>query len=71
MKMADNRKQSVMVLGALLGALLGLGTAYLLMTEIPQEEKNKDKRVSPGDILKVSSSASAFIRALDDIRRSL
>jgi hypothetical protein len=72
--MNDNltKKQKVMILGSLVGAVLGAGTAYLLMTA-PSEVKpgEEPKPISGGDILALTGSAAVLIRKLDDFRRRL
>lgn len=63
-------KQRGMLLGALIGAVLGAGAAYLLMTA-PADlvEGEEPEPIKPRELLTLTGSAAVLLRKLDDIRR--
>jgi hypothetical protein len=66
----DSKKQRGLLLGSLIGALLGAGVAYLLMTapaNLPEGEEAEP--LSGGELLNLTAAAAVLIRKLDDIRR--
>lgn len=69
--MIFSKKQKALLIGALVGAVLGSGTAYLLMTAPADESKKKDEPVTATEILAVTGAAAALIRKFDDFRRKL
>ena len=63
-------KQRGMLIGALIGAVLGAGAAYLLMTAPSGlEEGEEPEPLDAGDLLALTGSAAVLIRKLDNIRR--
>ena len=62
-----SRQQWVLIVGALIGAILGAGAAYLLTTT-PREEYEP---VTATDLIGVTGSAAMLIRKMDDLRRKL
>jgi hypothetical protein len=64
------KKQRGILIGSIIGALLGAGTAFLLMTAPSNVEKDGEvESIKPGDLLTLVGSAAVLIRRLDDIRR--
>ena len=67
-----NTKQMGLAVGALIGAILGAGTAYLLITAPPANEDGEEhKPLSGRDLIGLTGSAALLIRKLDDIRRKI
>lgn len=63
-------KQRGMILGALIGALLGAGGAYLLMTAPKDLETGKEPAsVTAKDVISLTGAAAVLIRKIDDFRR--
>jgi gas vesicle protein len=62
------QKQRGLIVGALIGAILGAGAAYLLMTA-PADPEDKRKPLTGGELLSLTSAAAILIRKLDDVRR--
>ena len=60
----DNWKPKVLVIGALIGALVGLGTAYLLVSRGEEEEKLE---VTPAQGVKMGIAALTFLRQITQI----
>jgi hypothetical protein len=65
----DLKKQQGLLIGALVGAILGAGTAYLLMTAPSDLDEDERNPLSGGELLSLTSAAAVVIRRLDDIRR--
>lgn len=63
-------KQRGLLIGAIIGAVLGAGAAYLLLTAPSNLEEGQEvKPLSAKDLLGLTGTAAALIRKLDDIRR--
>ena len=66
----DSTKQRGLVFGALIGAILGAGAAYLLMTAPANLEEDEEPDALTGsELLSLTSAAAVLVRKLDDIRR--
>ncbi len=66
----DSTKQRGLVIGALIGAILGAGAAYLLMTAPANLEEDEEPDALTGsELLSLTSAAAVLVRKLDDIRR--
>lgn len=66
----DTKKQRGLIIGALIGAILGAGAAYLLLTSPASlEEGEEPDPITARDLLGLTSLAALLIRKLDDIRR--
>jgi NhaP-type Na+/H+ or K+/H+ antiporter len=62
-----SRQQLALIAGALIGAILGAGTAYLLTTTSREEYEP----VTATDLMSLTGSAAVLIRKMDDLRRKL
>lgn len=62
-----SKKQRGLLLGGIIGAVLGTGVAYLLMTA--PSDPDEDAPLTGGELLGLTSAAAILIRKLDDIRR--
>ncbi len=66
----DTKKmQRRLVIGGLIGAVLGAGAAYLLMTA--PSDPDEDAPLTGGELLSLTSASAILIRKIDDIRRRL
>ena len=65
----DVKRTRGLLTGAILGAILGAGAAYLLMTAPGDEEANEP--ITAKDLLSLTGVVAALIRKLDDIRRKI
>jgi H+/Cl- antiporter ClcA len=59
----ESWKTKALILGAVLGAVLGLASAYL-MTRTADETGGKPPEVSTGDVIKTSIAAIGLIRGI-------
>ncbi len=66
---SDSRLRKILMMGALLGAFLGAGVAYLLSVA-PNEEELEDP-ITPGELLGLTSVAALLFRRADTLRRKL
>jgi hypothetical protein len=66
----DTKRTQGLLIGAILGAILGAGAAYLLMTT-PGGDEEADEPVTAKDLLSLTGVVAALIRKLDDIRRKI
>ncbi|MCB0193194.1 MAG: hypothetical protein KDJ65_14715 [Anaerolineae bacterium] len=65
-------KQQKMALGALIGGLLGAGSAYLLMTAPKGAVEGEDpKPITAGDVISLTGAAAVLVRKIDDFRRKM
>lgn len=60
-----------LIFGALIGAILGIGTTFLLIRLPSDLDEEAPETISAKDILKLTSAAALLIRQLDDFRRRL
>jgi glucokinase len=61
----DNNKQTrILVIGAIVGALTGLGTAYLL---IQRSEEEEGLKLTPGEGVKLGVSVFSFLRQITQL----
>lgn len=58
----DNWKTKTLILGAVLGALLGLGSAYLLVRTA--EESGRRPEVSTGDAIRTGIAIIGLVRGV-------
>ncbi|MFN8453182.1 MAG: hypothetical protein U0401_00675 [Anaerolineae bacterium] len=57
-------------IGAIIGAILGAGAAYLLITSPANVEEGEEaKPLKAADLIALTSGAAALLRRLDDVRR--
>ena len=67
-----HKKQLGLVAGSIIGAVLGAGVAYLLLTNPAQSEPGEEpKELDAGDLLGLTTTAALFIRKIDDVRRKI
>jgi high-affinity Fe2+/Pb2+ permease len=59
----DNWKTKVLVLGAVVGALLGLGSAYLLV-RTAEESGGRPPEVGTGDAIKMLIAVIGLVRGI-------
>ncbi|MCG3209792.1 MAG: hypothetical protein FOGNACKC_03419 [Anaerolineae bacterium] len=64
------KKQTVLLAGGLIGAVLGAGVAYLLMTA-PSDPEKADEPITAGDLVSLTGAAAVIVRKVDDLRRRL
>ncbi|MCB0165441.1 MAG: hypothetical protein KDI79_14525 [Anaerolineae bacterium] len=70
MDLEPAKKKRGLALGALIGALLGAGGAYLLLT-VPKNlaPGEEPEPITAGDIISLTGAAAVLIRKIDDFRR--
>ncbi|MBU0510493.1 MAG: hypothetical protein KJ638_02180 [Chloroflexi bacterium] len=59
-----NRKTKILLIGAVIGALTGLGAAYLLIQQVDEEET---LQISPGEGVKLGVSIFSFLRQVTQL----
>jgi gas vesicle protein len=69
MELEARQKQGLLI-GALVGAVLGAGAAYLLVTAPADlEEGEEPKPITATELISFTSLVASLIRRLDDLRR--
>jgi len=67
-----DKKQLGLVAGSIIGAVLGAGTAYLLLTNPAEPEPGKEpEELDATDLLGLTATAALFIRKIDNVRRKI
>jgi len=66
---SDSRLRSILLVGALVGAILGAGAAYLL--SVAPSEDESDEPITPREILGLTSVAALLFRRVDKLRRKI
>jgi hypothetical protein len=61
---ADNWKPKVLLAGVAIGAVIGLGTAYLLINRVDEGEKLE---ISPAQGIKMGLAALTFLRQITQL----
>ncbi len=59
-----NWQTRILVIGAIVGALTGLGTAYLL---IQRSEEGESLNLTPGEGVKLGVSVFSFLRQISNL----
>jgi len=59
-----NWKTKILVIGAIIGAVTGLGAAYLLIQQADEEES---LQISPGEGVKLGVSVFSFLRQVTQL----
>jgi hypothetical protein len=66
-----DRKQRSLLIGALIGALLGAGAAYLFISTPTDLKPGEEPEITATDLLSLTGSAAVLLRKVDDFRRKL
>jgi hypothetical protein len=66
---SETKLKKGLLIGALIGAVLGTGMAYLLLTA-PSDEKT-DEPITGRELLGLTSLAALLVRRIDNLRRKL
>ena len=67
-----DKKQLGLVAGSIIGAVLGAGTAYLLLTNPAEPEPGEEpEQLDAVDLLGLTATAALFIRKIDNVRRKI
>lgn len=67
---SDSKLRNILLVGALVGAILGTGAAYLLSVA-PSDEEDEDDPITPKDILGLTGAAAILFRKTDNLRRKI
>ena len=68
----DTKQRLGLAAGALIGAVLGAGSAFLLLTAPDDSEESEEFEREPitgGELLSLTSTAAVLIRKVDNLRR--
>jgi hypothetical protein len=65
----EPRQRSILIVGALIGAVLGAGAAWLLTESVEKDPLRPRPPLRPGDLFKLTSQAAVLLREIDNMRR--
>jgi hypothetical protein len=64
----EPKQRNALLIGALIGAMLGAGTGWLLAQPVEGDSEEPRKPIRPGDVLKLVKTSVNLLRDLDDMR---
>jgi hypothetical protein len=64
----EPKQRNALLIGALIGAMLGAGTGWLLAQPVEGDIGEPRKPIRPGDVLKLVKTSVNLLRDLDDVR---
>jgi hypothetical protein len=64
----EPKQRNSLLIGALIGAMLGAGTGWLLAQPVEGDSDEPRKPIRPGDVLKLVKTSVNLLRDLDDMR---
>jgi hypothetical protein len=64
----EPKQRNALLIGALIGAMLGAGTGWLLAQPVEGDSDEPRKPIRPGDVLKLVKTSVNLLRDLDDMR---
>ncbi|UCC88612.1 MAG: hypothetical protein JSV81_04680 [Anaerolineales bacterium] len=67
----EPRQRNALIVGALVGAVLGAGTGWLLAQAADDDAGEAKQPIRPGDVLKFVRNAASLLRQLDDLRHRM
>lgn len=65
----DAKQTRALTIGAIIGAILGAGAAYLMVTNPVTHEGEEPEPITATEIIGLTSLIASLIRRLDDFRR--
>jgi gas vesicle protein len=63
--------KNVLIAGALIGAILGAGAAWLLVNNPIDDGEGIRKPIAPGELVKLTSRLALLARDVNDLRRRM
>jgi gas vesicle protein len=67
----EPRQRNALIIGALVGAVLGAGTGWLLSQPREGDADGPRKSVGAGDVLKLVRNSASLLRQFDDLRQRM
>jgi gas vesicle protein len=64
----EPKQRNALIVGALIGAMLGAGTGWLLAQPVEGALGEAKKPIRPGDVLRLVKTAVNLLRDMDDLR---
>jgi hypothetical protein len=64
----EPKQRNALLIGALIGAMLGAGTGWLLAQPVEDDLGEPKQPIRPGDVLKLVKTSVNLLRDLDDMR---
>jgi hypothetical protein len=65
----EPRQRNLLIVGALMGAVLGAGTAWLLVQSVEEDPERPKKPLRAGDLFRLTSQVAGVLRNVDDVRQ--
>ncbi len=67
----EPQRRKVLIMAALAGAVLGVGTVWLLSQSEDRDPKHQNKPIRVDEVIRLVSQVAGLIRNLDDMRHRL
>ena len=67
----EARQRNILIIGALIGAVLGAGTAWMMIQTSGHDPTQPKKPIRALEIIKLTARAAGLMRQVDDLRRRL
>jgi len=65
----QSRQRMILIAGALMGAILGAGIAWLLTQPDERMGDRRKQPLRPSDLFKLTANIATLLREIDEVRR--
>ena len=65
----EPRQRNLLIIGALMGAVLGAGSAWLLVQSVEEDPERPKKPLKAGELFRLTSRVAGVLREVDNVRQ--